>query len=108
MSEFMVCQTCDGTGKIEEDVTCALCGGSGQLRRGAPRRGRPKLDITDDERARRKRVATAKSNAKVKNVTLDADLVEALNRVADTLYGQFGFRPTLSQVLRHLINKAAA
>jgi RecJ-like exonuclease len=108
MSEFMVCRACDGTGKIEGGLGCAICGGSGQLRRGAPRRGRPPVHKTDEERRAAKAASTAKSNAKVKNVTIDADLVEALNRVADELALVFGFRPTISQTLRHLINKRAA
>lgn len=40
-----------------------------------------------------------------KNITLDADIQDALNEVADKLAGRLGFRPTLSQTLRHLINR---
>jgi hypothetical protein len=43
------------------------------------------------------------SHKQVKNVTLDADLVEALNATAERLEAKFGFRPTLSQTVRHLI-----
>ena len=43
--------------------------------------------------------------SKTKNVTLDADLVEALNAAADKLELEFGFRPTLSQTVRHLVKK---
>jgi hypothetical protein len=41
-----------------------------------------------------------------KNVTIDAELVELLNQQADELKTVFGFRPTLSQTLRYLLNKA--
>ena len=44
--------------------------------------------------------------AQTKNITVDADLVEGLNGIADALERIFGFRPTLSQTLRHLIKKA--
>ena len=40
-----------------------------------------------------------------KNITVDADLVAQLNAVADELTKAFGFRPTLSQTIRHLIAK---
>jgi len=46
------------------------------------------------------------AHAQTKNLTLDADLVEALNVAADELAKVFGFRPTLSQTVRHLIKKA--
>jgi hypothetical protein len=39
-----------------------------------------------------------------RNVTLDADLIEALNAAADKLRPKFGFRPTLSQTVRYLVN----
>ena len=58
-------------------------------------RGRPPL--TPEERLA--------SKAKTKNVTLDADLVEALNKVCDGLERTLGFRPTLSQAVRYLIRK---
>lgn len=48
-------------------------------------------------------MSTAASRAKTKNVTLDADLVEELNKVCDALEPQLGFRPTLSQAVRRLI-----
>jgi hypothetical protein len=41
-----------------------------------------------------------------KNITVDADLIEVINNVADKLEAAFGFRPTLSQTLRHLIKEA--
>lgn len=51
--------------------------------------GRPKLPL--DERV------------KTKNITVDADLVEKIGALADSLEEKFGFRPTISQTLRHLI-----
>lgn len=104
MTDYIECPDCEGTGKIHEGHGCGRCGHTGHVKR----RGRPKLDITDDERARRKRISTAKSNAKSKNVTLDSDLVGALNAVADELAPIFGFRPTISQSLRHLIARRKA
>lgn len=41
-----------------------------------------------------------------KNITVDADLVDALNSICDSLVNDFGFRPTLSQCLRYLIRRA--
>ena len=107
MSEFKVCQFCDGTGDVKGNG-CRACGHTGQVKLSDPptaRRGRPKLDITDDERARRKRISREASRGKSKNVTIDADLVGVLNTVADELEAGFGFRPNLSQTLRHLIAK---
>ena len=47
-----------------------------------------------------------KAGAKgTKNITVDADLVDVLNDCADKLEVKFGFRPTLSQTLRHLVKK---
>lgn len=40
---------------------------------------------------------------KYKNISVDADLVEKLNMKADELEHEFGFRPTLSQTLRHIL-----
>ena len=40
-----------------------------------------------------------------KNITLSADLVEGLNAASDKLEAKFGFRPTLSQTVRHLITR---
>jgi hypothetical protein len=40
---------------------------------------------------------------KYKNITVDGDLVETLNSMADELVEQFGFRPTLSQTIRYLV-----
>lgn len=50
-----------------------------------------------------RRAAVSRYKANVRNVSIDADLVEQLNATADALETQFGFRPTLSQTMRHLI-----
>lgn len=63
--------------------------------------GRPRIYKTDEERLAAKKAA----KQKFKNVTLDADLVDALNLVSDKLEPELGFRPTLSQTVRHLIKK---
>jgi len=42
---------------------------------------------------------------KYRNVTVDADLVEAIHQKADELESQFGFRPTVSQTIRYLLKK---
>jgi len=65
-------------------------------------RGRPLVHKTDEARAE----ARAASKAKSKNITVDADIQDALNAVADDFEGRFGFRPTLSQTIRHLIKEA--
>lgn len=41
-----------------------------------------------------------------KNITLDAELQDRLNGVADGLQTAFGFRPTLSQTVLYVLNKA--
>ena len=42
---------------------------------------------------------------KFKTIAVDAETVETINATADRLEDQFGFRPTLSQALRHLLKK---
>ncbi|HVG51621.1 MAG TPA: hypothetical protein VM867_08315 [Xanthobacteraceae bacterium] len=64
-----------------------------------PTRGRRPIYANDDERA----AAKKRGKERVKNVTIDADLVEALNSMANDLESKFGFRPTLSQTVRYLI-----
>ena len=60
--------------------------------------------MTPAERAMRK----AEAKANIRNISVDADLVAALNVAADALELKFGFRPTISQTLRHLIKAANA
>ena len=61
---------------------------------------------TPEELAEAKRVWRKRAATKVKNVTIDDDLVDTLNSKADSLEAVFGFRPTLSQTLRHLLKKS--
>jgi len=68
--------------------------------------GRPRLDISDSERVQRQRDQRAASKAKTKNLTVDDDMVDLVNGYCDSLEADFGFRPTISQGLRHLILKA--
>lgn len=46
---------------------------------------------------------TPEQRKATRNVTLDADLLDALNTVADEFESGFHFRPTLSQTVRYLI-----
>lgn len=61
--------------------------------------------MTATATATRSRGRPATGQKPSKNVTLDADLQDALNEIADKLAGRLGFRPTLSQTIRHLINR---
>jgi hypothetical protein len=58
--------------------------------------------LTNAERSQRYR---DNPNAS-KPVRLDADLMQAIDDAADKLESEFGFRPTVSQTLRHLLLKA--
>ena len=40
-----------------------------------------------------------------RNISVDGDIVKLLNTAADTLQATLGFRPTISQTLRHLLNR---
>lgn len=42
---------------------------------------------------------------KYRNMSVDTDIVDVLNGVAEKLKEEFGFKPTLSQTLRHLLRK---
>ena len=42
---------------------------------------------------------------KYRNISVDADLVEVINRKADELEPIFGFRPSISQTVRHAFKK---
>lgn len=44
---------------------------------------------------------------KYKNISVDADLVEAINQIADDLKERLGFRPSISNTIRYLIKKGA-
>jgi hypothetical protein len=67
-----------------------------------PRKRGRKPYATEAERAQ----ARKKSKMNTNNVSVDADLVVAPNRVAIRFEADFGFPPTLSQTLWHLIKKA--
>lgn len=70
------------------------------------RRGRKPLVETPEERRQRLLAYKAKSRAKTRNITLDADLLDEIDRVEDKLEEQWGFRPTHSQTVRWLIRQA--
>lgn len=53
----------------------------------------------------RKELNMKDGKPRYKGITIDADLAEALNARADELFDQFGFRPTISQTLRHIMMK---
>ena len=44
---------------------------------------------------------------KYRNISVDADIVETLNAKAAELEKLFGFKPTLSQTLRHVLKGAS-
>lgn len=70
------------------------------------KRGRKPLYATPEEKAAARAKYRKASKATTKNVSLDADLVGALNEKADELETLFGFRPTHSQTLRFLLKGA--
>ena len=63
---------------------------------------RPRI-LTDEQRKQ----SVKNYKAKVRNVTIDEDLVELLNKYADGLETEFNFRPTLSQTLRVMLKRGA-
>lgn len=68
-------------------------------------RGRPKLYLTDEERHAAILRTKLKTREKTKNMTVDADLIAILQGIGERLEEEWGFRPTHSQVIRHLVNK---
>ncbi len=42
---------------------------------------------------------------KYRNITVDADIIEILRARSEELSQTLGFRPTVSQTLRHLLKK---
>jgi hypothetical protein len=44
---------------------------------------------------------------KYRNISVDADLVEKINKVADNLKKTMGFRPTISQTIRFLVKESS-
>lgn len=61
---------------------------------------RPRV-LTDEQRIANK----AKTRAKTKNITLDADILDMLHDVQDRMEAKLGFRPTASQALRYMIKR---
>lgn len=50
----------------------------------------------------------ATNNGRYKNITVDADIIDIINTKAAALEETFGFRPTVSQTLRHVLKKEQA
>ena len=55
---------------------------------------------------RQRKTPDLRGRPATKNITLDAELQDRLNGVADKLHTEFGFRPTLSQTVLYVLNKA--
>lgn len=51
----------------------------------------------------RKRGRPATGQKPTKQVTIAEDVQEALDKVADAFQSEFGFRPTYSQAIRHVL-----
>lgn len=68
------------------------------------RRGRPRLDITDEERRERKLQTRRKSAGKYQNISLDVDAFDQMSRIQTELEGSLGVRLTISQTFRYLIH----
>ena len=47
----------------------------------------------------------ADGSVRYKNITVDEDIIALLNQKAMELEFGFGFKPTISQTLRHIIKK---
>jgi 1,4-dihydroxy-2-naphthoyl-CoA synthase len=67
--------------------------------------GRPQKYATDEERREAKATQTRASKGKAgyRNITVDAEVQALLGVTIERLEAQFGFRPTVSQALRHII-----
>lgn len=48
---------------------------------------------------------TPSGATRYKNITVDTDIIALLKAKADELEAMFGFRPSISQTLRHMILK---
>lgn len=66
---------------------------------------RRKIYHTEEEREAARKEYRKRSQAKTKNITIDADLVQMIANAQDALEGELGFRPTQSQLLRFLLKK---
>jgi len=72
------------------------------------KRGRPRLNLTDEEKIARKKIAVAKNKKKqnVKNISLNGDLLQKLNNLREKKSKEFGFTITHAQLIHILINQA--
>lgn len=48
------------------------------------------------------------NRARFKQIAIDHEVVDILNAASDRLTTTFGFRPTLSQTIKHLLRKVEA
>lgn len=71
------------------------------------RRGRPKIHVTADQAIAARKAARAKSKAKSKNITVDADVLPLLYAAQKKLADELGFEPNLSQTLRAVIKRSS-
>lgn len=67
-------------------------------------RGRPRLDITEEERRERRLSQRKKTARKYQNVSIDADILDRLHDIQADLETKLGVRLSLSQTVRHLIH----
>ena len=72
------------------------------------KRGRPRLNLTDEEKIARKKIAVAKNKKKqdVKNISLNGELLQKLNNLREKKSKELGFTITHTQLVHILINQA--
>lgn len=66
---------------------------------------RSKKYMTDEERKEAQRTYRKTAKLKTKNITIVAQLVEALNGTADSLKDTLGFRPSISETLHYMLKQ---
>lgn len=68
--------------------------------------GRPKLDLTDEERKERQRAANLRSKEKhgLHNITLDNATFDRLNSAKEKMGKKFGFELTNKQFMTIMLN----
>jgi len=64
--------------------------------------GRPRKYQNDEDRMAAIRSAVKANRA---SIAVDRDLLNELKAISDSLEAQLGFRPSMSQALRHLLMK---
>jgi len=71
------------------------------------KRGRPRLNLTDEEKIARKKIAVAKNKKKqdVKNISLNGELLQKLNNLREKKSKELGFTITHTQLVHILINQ---